>query len=242
MLKKTLLTVMMTTLLATSLQAAPLLESGSGSGSVSGSGSGENLLKPTSPAGEQHDQKAATDLAEKLQSIKTLSASYTLKSQSDRRKMQTESGEMQIKRPNQFRWDVASPYIQHTISRDEKVWIIEPAVLQVVIKRQDDSMGATPVQLLSGDAKAFLEDYRVIRINYDSEQTYTLRPRNNNGPFKQLDVSFRQDKLSGITLKDNLGGTRQISFSDVKMNGDIDDSRFKADYSKDFDVIDETRS
>ena len=240
MLKKTLLTVMTTTILATSLQAAPVLEPASGSGS--GSGSGEGLLMPTTPAGEQHDQKASAELADKLQNIKTLSASFAQTSQGARGRMQVESGEMLIKRPNQFRWDVTKPFSQQIISRDDKVWMIDPDVFQVVIKRQDDTMGPTPVQLLSGDAKAFLEDYRVVRVNFDSEQTYTLRPRGGSDLFEQLDVNFRQNHLSSIVLKDNLGGMRRISFSDVRVNGSIDDSRFKAEYPKDFDVIDETRS
>lgn len=240
MLKKTLLTIVTTTLLATSLLADPLLEPGSGS--VSDSGSGESLLMPTTPAGERHDQKAAAELAEKLQSIKTLSASFTQTSQGARGRTQSESGEMMIKRPNQFRWDVTKPFAQQIISRDEKVWMIDPEVFQVVIKRQDDTMGPTPVQLLSGDAKAFLEDYRVIRVSYDAEQTYTLRPRGGSELFEQLDVNFRKNNLSSIVLKDNLGGMRQITFSDVTVNGVIDDSRFKAEFPKDFDVIDETRS
>ena len=233
MLKKTLFMVMTTTFLATSLQAASLPEPASGSG--------EPLLPTTAP-GEQHDQKAATELADKLQNIKTLSARFTQTSQGARGRVQTESGEMLIKRPNQFRWDVSEPFVQQIISRDGRVWMVDPEVYQVVIKRQDDTMGPTPVQLLSGDARAFLDDYRVIRVTFDSEQTYTLRPRGGSDLFEQLDVHFRQNRLSSITLKDNLGGMRQITFSEVKENPVIDDSRFNAEYPGDFDVIDETRS
>lgn len=228
MLKKSLCLALASSLLSSAIFAAPVPEP------ASGSGSGETK--------EQHDKQAASELAEKLQSIKTLSASFQQMSEGQRGRVQLEAGEMQVKRPNQFRWEIQAPYHQQIISRNDKVWVVDPDLLQVVIKKQDDSMGATPAQLLSGDAQRFLADYRVVRQIEKDEQVYTLRPVAQNELFEQLNITFQKGVLTIISLKDSLGGQRQIQFTDVKINESVSDSLFRLDIPKDFDVIDETRT
>ena len=262
MLKRKCFLAITSAILSVSIQAAPIPQSGSGS-EVSQPDTTKvdkareavtipvpPVVKPgiksvsdpsaTTKAGKPHDQKASADLATLLQKINTLSAGFRQTSQGRRGRTKSESGEMQIKRPNQFRWEITAPYAQQIISRDNKVWMVDLDVLQVVIKKQDETMGPTPVQLLSGDARQFLEDYRVVRVIYKTEQTYTLRPQSGDDLFEQLDITFQKDQLESMTLKDSLGGIRKIDFSNVTINGNIADKQFTVDIPKDFDVIDET--
>ena len=202
----------------------------------------EKTASLTTAAGIKHDEQAAKALAEALQAINTLSAHFEQQSLGSRGRVKTESGEMLIKRPDHFRWDTHKPFSQKIISTDNKIWVVDTDLMQVIIKKQDDSMGTTPVQLLSGDAARFLKDYRVVRVGSHDELVYTLRPRSASELFEQLDVTFVRGQLKAMIMSDSLGGKRQIRFSDVTLNRLVDDSHFKVSIPEDYDVIDETRS
>ena len=196
----------------------------------------------TTPAGIKHDKQASEELAKSLQSIHSLSAQFKQQTVARHRRNKNESGDMLIKRPNQFRWDTRAPFNQDIVSKDSKVWIVDTDLLQVVIKKQDDRLGPTPVQLLSGNASEFLKDYQVVRVgDKDKKLVYTLRPIGNKELFEQLDVTFIKNTLDSMTLKDSLGGKREITFTGVRINDKVDDKRFEVTIPKGFDVIDETR-
>ncbi|OED46630.1 outer membrane lipoprotein carrier protein LolA [Endozoicomonas sp. (ex Bugula neritina AB1)] len=232
MIKKRLLVIVLSSLCSLPLQAAsvsskPVVDS----------------QAVTTAAGINHDKQAAEDLAESLQSIHSLSASFEQQTVASQGRVKTENGEVLIKRPNQFRWDTRKPFNQDIVSKDNKIWMVDTDLMQVVIKKQDDTQGPTPVQLLSGNASEFLKNYRVVRVgDRNKELTYTLRPVGESELFEQLDVTFNKGVLTSMTLKDSLGGKRRITFSDMKLNEKVDDKRFQINIPKDFDVIDETRS
>lgn len=227
MLRKYLLMVVLSSCCSLSLQAAPVPE------------------KPqtlTTAPGVQHDKQAVEALARSLESIHSLSAHFEQQALTPKGRRKTESGEVFIKRPGQFRWNTRQPFQQSIVSREDKIWMVDIDLMQVVIKKQDDTMGPTPVQLLSGDARAFLQDYQVVRLGEaDKELVYTLRPVGKSELFERLDITFRKGVLTSMTLKDSLGGKRQITFSDVNINDRMDDKLFQVVIPKGFDVIDETR-
>ena len=131
----------------------------------------------STPANVKHDKKAADQLAKTLQSMITVSASFSQSTIDKSGRPKVEKGSMQLKRPNQFRWNITSPFNQEIIAKGGKLWMLDPDFKQVVIKKQDDQSGPTAVQLLSGDASVFLKEYGVTRMNYGPEVVYTLRPR-----------------------------------------------------------------
>ncbi|MGB1271796.1 MAG: outer membrane lipoprotein chaperone LolA, partial [Endozoicomonas sp.] len=180
----------------------------------------------------------------KLQKINTLSARFAQSSVDSKGQTKMEKGIIQLKKPDRFRWQVTEPFNQEIIAHGGKIWMLDPDFKQVVIKRQDASAGPTPVQLLSGDARRFLKDYRVVRMNYGEEVVYTLRPAVSSELFENLDIHFAGQQLSAISLKDSLGGKRRIDFSSVKVNGGVKDALFVPDIQRlkkeGFDVIDES--
>ena len=232
MVSKRILSVVLTVFLSFSVQAAPVT-----------SKSTTDSKTVTTPAGVKHDKQAAEELAKSLQAIESLSAQFEQRAPARHGRINVETGDMLIKRPGQFRWETNTPFKQIIVSRDQKVWIVDTDVYMVVIKKQDETLGPTPVQLLSGDASEFLKDYQVVRVgDKNKELVYTLRPLINSELFEQLDVTFIKGELSSMTLKDSLGGKRHISFSNVMINTAVDNSKFQVTIPKGFDVIDETRS
>ena len=191
-----------------------------------------------------HDEKAAGLLAEKLQAMHSLHASFAQNSSDKNGRPKVERGEMQLKRPNQFRWQVTAPFNQEIIATEGKVWVLDPDFLQVVIKNQDNQSGPTAVQLLSGDAASFLQDYLVARKGNAANAVYTLKPKNDSDLFEQLEIHFNREQLATITIFDTLGGKRRIEFTQVKVNQPMASNLFMPDLKKlqqaGYDIIDES--
>ena len=196
----------------------------------------------TAAVSSAHDEKAAVQLAEKLQAMTSLSAHFSQNSSS--KDGRVERGEMQLKRPNQFRWQVTAPFNQEIIASEGKLWMLDPDFLQVVIKNQADQSGPTAVQLLSGNAASFLRDYLVSGKGSAADAIYTLTPKNGSDLFEQLEIQFKQDQLATSTILDAFGGNRRIEFTKVAVNQPIASDLFRPDLNKlkqaGYDIIDES--
>ncbi|WP_062267531.1 outer membrane lipoprotein chaperone LolA [Endozoicomonas arenosclerae] len=188
-----------------------------------------------------NDEKASQALAEKLESLKSLTAHFQQDAISSDGRTQTESGEMQMKRPDLFRWVTSEPYEQEIVAHGSKVWMVDRDLQQVIIQKQDARMANTPAQLLTGNARELLKQYNVSVYSKDRNEKYTLTPKAESDLFEKLDIDFRQGRLTSIELSDSLGGKRRILFSEVKENGQVNDDLFDVKPPKGFDVIDETR-
>lgn len=204
----------------------------------------QTAVESHSPAHIQHDKKAANELANTLQAMTTVSANFSQSTIDKNGRSKVEKGSMQLKRPNRFRWNITSPFHQEIIAKEGKLWILDPDFKQVVIKKQDNQSGPTAVQLLSGNASAFLADYGVMRINYGAEVVYTLRPRKVSDLFEMLELHFVRDRITTITIVDSLGGKRRIDFTGLELNRPVANKLFEPDLAKlqkaGFDIIDES--
>ncbi|WP_252179734.1 outer membrane lipoprotein chaperone LolA [Endozoicomonas sp. 4G] len=188
-----------------------------------------------------NDEKAAQSLAEKLESLKSLTAHFQQEAVSSDGRTQTEAGEMQMKRPDLFRWVTREPFEQEIVAHGNKVWMVDRELQQVIIQKQDTRMANTPAQLLTGNARELLKQYNVSVYSKDRNEKYTLTPKAESDLFEKLDIDFHQGRLAAIELSDSLGGKRRISFSEVKENTQLNDSLFEVTPPKGFDVIDETK-
>ena len=63
---------------------------------------------------------------------------------------QTSSGTMLISRPGKFAWLIDKPYKQQLVGDGEKVWMYDPDLRQVTVRKFDAALGSTPAALLVG--------------------------------------------------------------------------------------------
>ncbi|USE39732.1 outer membrane lipoprotein chaperone LolA [Endozoicomonas sp. SCSIO W0465] len=198
----------------------------------------------TTPANMKHDMNAVGELAKKLQAMNTVSANFSQSTIDKSGRPKVEKGSMQLKRPNQFRWNITSPFNQEIIAKGGKLWMLDPDFKQVVIKKQNNQSGPTAVQLLSGDASEFLTEYAVTRMNYGPEVVYTLRPHKASDLFEMLEIHFSRNEISAISIVDSLGGKRRVDFTQVDLNQPVDGKLFEPDVKTlekaGFDIIDES--
>ena len=67
------------------------------------------------------------------------------------RTTQTTSGTFAFARPGKFRWTYDKPFEQLIVGDGEKVWIYDHDLNQVIVRKLDAALGATPAALLAGD-------------------------------------------------------------------------------------------
>ncbi len=61
------------------------------------------------------------------------------------------SGTFAFARPGKFRWSYDKPHPQVIVGDGEKLWIYDPDLNQVIVKKLDGALGSTPAALLAGD-------------------------------------------------------------------------------------------
>ena len=151
---------------------------------------------------------------------------------------QTFAGLMQVKRPGQFRWETTSPSKQLIVANGSTVWIYDPDLEQAVRQKMDEQVGNTPALLLSGQASSIMKSFKVTQP--DSSRAYfVLYPKNKDGVFESLGISFSNKAPSQMILKDSLGQKTTISFNNVKLNPTLNAGLFNFIPPKGTDVIDE---
>lgn len=130
----------------------------------------------------------------------------------------TSYGVFYLSRPGNFRWDYQKPFIQQIVSSDGKVWFYDADLEQVTIKQADDSLGATPALLLSGEIN-LEENFNLEQQGIDEDLEWIkLSPKNEESGFKYILIGMSGGELAGMELSDNFGQLTRIYFTNLKLN------------------------
>lgn len=153
------------------------------------------------------------------------------------RKPQVSSGVMVISRPGKFRWQIDKPYAQLLVGDGEKIWIHDPDLRQVTVRKAGPTLGGTPAALLAGDSTI--------------EKDFTLReagelnglvwveavPKAADSGFEKVSLGFSGDELRAMILLDSLGQSSSLVFAHVERNPQLAPSLFRFTPPANTDVI-----
>ena len=189
----------------------------------------------TGPGASAHAQQAddpaegaaPAQLRTFLASTVTFEAAFTqVLLEADSGRSQVSEGRFYLHRPERFRWDYTRPAPQLVIADGEHLWLFDPDLEQVTVRRLDDGLSATPAMLLSGTGE--LEDSFRIGAAYEEDgfDWVELAPRSEGADFGGVRVGFADGTLATMELLDALGQTTVIRFSDVVVNGSLDPALF----------------
>ncbi|WP_353144267.1 outer membrane lipoprotein chaperone LolA [Acinetobacter pragensis] len=197
------------------------------------------------------EQQATASLVKQLSGVKSFSANFEQttkvssgktaqkKGLSAQHMNQTFKGVMKVERPGKFFWETSSPSKQTIVTSGKTVWIYDPDLQQAVRQNLDDQVANTPALLLSGNTSQIMQSYRVTQPN-NTKTYYTLYPKNNDGAFQSLTISFGANKAPTLMiLADSLGQTTYVRFSNMKVNASIPASTFNFTPPKGTDIIDQ---
>jgi outer membrane lipoprotein carrier protein len=159
------------------------------------------------------------------------------------KKPQQSAGVMALSRPGKFLWQVEKPYSQLLVGDGEKVWIYDPDLRQVTVRKVDDALGSTPAALLVGSAgdKSALENNFTLRDLGVREELDWLEaiPKSPDSGFEKLQMGFAGDDLKAMELFDNFGQTTSLAFTRSERNPTLAPSLFRFTPPAGVDVIGE---
>ena len=155
------------------------------------------------------------------------------------RTVQEASGEFAIARPGRFRWSVERPYKQLLVGDGERVWIYDPDLNQVVIKRSDRALGTTPAALLAGKEEveqAF--DWRDLPAAGGLDWLGAT-PKDKDSSFSEIRLGFDDKGLAALEIADNFGQHTVIRLSRLERNPKLAAELFRFTPPKGADVVGE---
>ena len=150
---------------------------------------------------------------------------------------QASSGTFAFARPGKFRWSYDKPYAQLLVGDGDKLWIYDRDLNQVIIKKLDVALGATPASLLAG-SNAFETNFVLIDGgNADGVEFVEAKPKSPDTGFDRIRIGFRENLPRTMELHDNFGQVTQLSFDTFERNPALDPALFRFSPPPGADVI-----
>ena len=149
------------------------------------------------------------------------------------------SGTFSFARPGKFRWTYEKPNKQVLVADGAKLWIHDPDLNQVSVKRIDNAISSTPAALLAG--KEDITALFTLRDagSADGMEWVEAAPKSKDTGFDRVRLGLADKKLAAMELYDQLGGHTMLRFSELKSNASVAPDTFHFDPPKGADVIED---
>lgn len=170
---------------------------------------------------------AVDQLHDFLKNTRTLKAEFSqLVIAKNGRKPQQSSGTVAISRPGKLRWEIIKPYPQLVVGDGEKVWVHDPELQQVTVRKAGQAIGGSPASLLAGNNE--LEKNFNVREagELDGLNWVEATPKSGESGFEKIRLGFAGSELKAMELFDNFGQQTQIRFSRIERNPALPASLF----------------
>lgn len=155
------------------------------------------------------------------------------------RKVQDVQGQMQLKRPNKFRWDYNKPFEQQIISDGKQVWLYDTDLAQVTVRELSKALGSSPAALLAG-GEAVDKSFKLVNAYAKGGLEWVAaNPKDKETGFEKILLGFKNNKLQEMSLIDSFGHNTKIVFSQLETNPAIDEKAFLFQAPKGVDVVGE---
>lgn len=142
------------------------------------------------------------------------------------KKIQTSTGTLYIKRPGKFHWHYQTPYFSEMIGDGQTVWLYDPELQQVTIKKMRDAIDHSPAALLAGN-NHFEKNYTVKNLpNRNKTVWLQAIPKSADNHFQEIRIGLQNKCIESLELVDQLGQTTTITFEEVVLNPSIPSSKF----------------
>jgi outer membrane lipoprotein carrier protein len=155
----------------------------------------------------------------------------------DGRTTQSTSGTFAFARPGKFRWSYDKPFDQLIVGDGDKVWVYDRDLNQVIVRKLDAALGATPAALLAGD-NALEKNFTLVAGGEgDGLEYVNATPKAADSQFKRIRLGFADNLPRKMVLSDAFGQTTELTFSDVRSNPKLPAETFQFTPPKGADVV-----
>ena len=148
-------------------------------------------------------------------------------------------GTFAFARPGKFRWTYDKPHKQVLVGDGTRLWIHDPDLNQVTVKRMEGAMSSTPAALLAGK-----DDITALFTLRDAGSADGLAwvealPKAQDTGFERVRLGLRGKSRAAMELHDQLGGRTMLRFSEMKANAAVPAQSFTFTPPKGADVIED---
>jgi outer membrane lipoprotein carrier protein len=149
------------------------------------------------------------------------------------------SGTFAFQRPGKFRWVYDKPNKQVLVGDGAKLWIYDPDLNQVTVKRIGQAISSTPAALLAGK-----DDITALFTLRDAGAADGLNwveatPKAQDTGFERVRLGLQGRTLAAMELHDQLGGRTMLRFLDLKANAPVAADSFRFTPPKGADVLED---
>ncbi len=139
---------------------------------------------------------------------------------------QQASGTLAFSRPGKFRWQYQTPYPQLIVGDGHKLWLYDPQLKQVTVRKLGQALSSTPAALLAGNGA--IEQYFHLKNLGKTGAISWLEatPKRKTRSFSSVRLGFHSDMLVVMELHDRFGQTTIIRFSNFRRNPPIGPAMF----------------
>ena len=155
----------------------------------------------------------------------------------DRRTTQATSGTFAFQRPGKFRWTYEKPFDQLIIGDGEKVWVFDRDLNQVIVRKLDAALGATPAALLAGDNELEKNFTLVAGGAAEGIEYVDATPKSSESQFTRIRLGFVDNLPRRMELTDAFGQSTELTFSDIRRNPKVAADTFVFTPPKGADVV-----
>jgi len=157
----------------------------------------------------------------------------------ERRLVQESRGTFAFQRPGRFRWTTARPYEQVIVGDGERVWIYDPDLEQVTVRRMAQALGSTPAALLAGSAEVERAFTFAEAGRRDGLEWLEATPREKEAGFERIRLGLGAQGVEAMELHDHFGQTTVLRFSGLVRNPPLEPGMFRFVPPKGADVLGE---
>jgi outer membrane lipoprotein carrier protein len=148
-------------------------------------------------------------------------------------------GHFEFSRPGRFRWVYTQPYQQTIVSDGTRLYVYDPDLNQVTVKKLQGAIPASPASILFG-SNDFERDFKVSSDGTRDGVDWVLAiPRSQDSSFERIRIGFRDGLPVAMELADTFGQTTSLRFTGVQRNAKIDAAQFRFDPPKGADVLED---
>lgn len=140
---------------------------------------------------------------------------------------QESSGTFAFARPGKFRWTYEKPHAQIIVGDGDKLWIYDPDLNQVIVRKLDRALGSTPAALLAGD-DALEKNFELRDGGTSGDAEFVdARPRAADSGFASVRIGLKDNLPRTMELHDSFGQVTQLSFGSFDRNASVDPALFR---------------
>ncbi|KAG9551697.1 hypothetical protein KCV01_g23041, partial [Aureobasidium melanogenum] len=149
----------------------------------------------------------------------------------------TSTGTLALQAPRQFRWETTAPYKQTIVADGSRVWLYDPDLEQVTVRKQSSEEAQSPLTVLT-DLSQLDKGFKVTEQGErDGLQWLRLTSTSKDPQFDHADLGFDAGGLARMEFTDQLGNATRIQFAGWQKNASVPDATFNFVPPQGTDVI-----